>query len=667
MTTPNKITLVRILMIPAFVLMALYYGASIKRGQPLEWQRYTAIVIFLVAAASDGLDGYIARRYNQKSALGVILDPIADKGLLLSGIITLSISNWSDVDPQYGQFPTWFPVLVISRDVVILVGSAVLHLLNGKVRVQTSWTGKVATFLQMMAIAWVMLQLMFIPLIYVVAAAGFFTFVSGVDLCDGWLPSARREGAGERQLALRRIRNMDAKGTRNVAIVGRPNVGKSALFNRLAGRNIAIVHDQPGITRDRISAVSKRGAEPFTIWDTGGIGGAGETELLQEVRAAAAAAMHEADLILFIVDAQQGLTPIDQELARLLRRSKRPVVLVVNKIDHPKHEDLAAEFSRLGFASVESISAAHGRGIDSLVETIDRLLPKSEIRNPKSEISTPLSLAIIGRPNVGKSSLINAILSDRRTIVSHLPGTTRDAVDIAYRHGPDDFVLIDTAGIRARGKHSSSVEVFSVMRSERTIRRADLCVLVIDATIGVTSQDKKIAALMQKAHKPSLIVVNKWDLVKPDRGARERLAELIAETRERLFFLAYAPILIASALTGENVERLFSAIRKVRRAARERLGTGVLNRLLRAAFAANPPPMVSGKRMKLFYATQARGLSERRLDPPEFVLFVNDPKLLGQTYERYLEAQIREAQPFPGLPVLLNFRPRSETTPTLSS
>ncbi len=180
MTTPNKITVVRILMIPAFVLMALYYGASIKRGHPLEWQRYIAIVIFLVAAASDGLDGYIARRYNQKSALGVVLDPIADKGLLLAGIITLSISNWSDIDPQYGQFPTWFPVLVISRDVVILVGSAVLHLLNGKVRVQTSWTGKVATFLQMTAIAWVMLQLMFIPLLYVVAAAGFFTFVSGI-------------------------------------------------------------------------------------------------------------------------------------------------------------------------------------------------------------------------------------------------------------------------------------------------------------------------------------------------------------------------------------------------------------------------------------------------------------------------------------------------------
>ena len=269
---------------------------------------------------------------------------------------------------------------------------------------------------------------------------------------------------------------------------------------------------------------------------------------------------------------------------------------------------------------------------------------------------------IVGRPNVGKSSLINAILSDRRTIVSSIPGTTRDAVDIAYRHGKDDFLLIDTAGIRGRGKHSSSVEVFSVMRSERTIRRADLCVLVIDASSGVTSQDKKIAALMQKAHKPSLILVNKWDLVKPERRAKEALAALVAETRERLFFLPFAPVLVASALTGENVDRLFSAIRKIRHAAHERIGTGVLNRLLRDAFAANPPPMSANKRLKLFYATQPRGEEERALTTPEFVLFVNDPQLLGETYARYLEAQIREVRSFEGLPLMLNFRPRTETS-----
>jgi GTPase len=474
---------------------------------------------------------------------------------------------------------------------------------------------------------------------------------------------------------------MDAASSRQVAIVGRPNVGKSALFNRLAGRNIAIVHDQPGITRDRISAPSRRGLESFTIWDTGGIGGHGETELLKEVRSAADAAMHEADVILFTVDAQQGLTPIDEELARLLRRSKRPVILVVNKIDHPKHEDLDLDFQKLGFESI-SISAAHGLGIDSLVRAIERLLPQSArnaaageaglsisnqpVTQPEARPGFPsaipsLSLAIVGRPNVGKSSLVNAILSDRRSIVSHLPGTTRDAVDIAYRRGSEQFVLIDTAGIRPRGKHASSVEVFSVMRSERTIRRADLCVLVIDATIGVTAQDKKIAALMQKAHKPSILVVNKWDLVKPERGAKATLAELINETRERLFFLPYAPVLVTSALTGENVDRLFSAIRKIRRGAEERIGTGVLNRLLREAFAANPPPMVSNRRIKLFYATQAHGETERLLATPEFVLFVNDPQLLGETYARYLEAQIREARPFPGLPLMLNFRPRGET------
>lgn len=463
---------------------------------------------------------------------------------------------------------------------------------------------------------------------------------------------------------------MEAAISRQVAIVGRPNVGKSALFNRLAGRNIAIVHDQPGITRDRISALSKRGAEPITIWDTGGIGGHGETELLKEVRSAADAAMREADVILFTVDAQQGLTPIDQELARLLRRSKRPVILVVNKIDHPKHEDFDLEFQRLGFESV-SISAAHGRGIDSLVQAIEERLPQSarnaaageaglSISNQQSEIQSPLSLAIVGRPNVGKSSLINAIVSDRRTIVSDLPGTTRDAVDITYRRGSERFVLIDTAGIRPRGKHASSVEVFSVMRSERTIRRADLCVLVVDATMGVTAQDKKIAALMQKAHKPSILLVNKWDLVKPERGAKIALAELIKETRERLFFLPYAPVLVASALTGENVDRLFSTIGKIRRGAEARIGTGVLNRLLREAFAANPPPMVGTQRLKLFYATQPRS-EEQTLATPEFVLFVNDPQLLGETYARYLEAQIRETEPFVGLPLMLNFRPRTET------
>lgn len=445
-----------------------------------------------------------------------------------------------------------------------------------------------------------------------------------------------------------------------VAIVGRPNVGKSALFNRLAGRNIAIVHDQPGITRDRLEAPCVRGARPFTVWDTGGIGGAGETELTAQVRTAADAAMRESDVILLVVDAQDGLTPIDQELVRILRKSKTPVVLVINKIDHPKHEDLESDFARLGFAHSVPISAAHGRGISGLLETIDSLLPQSAIRNPQSEIASPLALAIVGKPNAGKSSLINSILRDARTIVSELPGTTRDAVDIRYQREGHEFLLIDTAGIRARSKHSSSVEVFSVMRAERTIRRADLCVLVVDLTSGVTGQDKKIAGLIQKAEKPCVVVLNKWDLVKPKRATKAAMQQIVTETRERLFFLDYAPVLVASALTGENVEELFRLIADVRRAAQVRIGTGILNRMLRAAFEENPPPMIGTRRLKLFYAAQARGEGAEKLEALKFVLFVNQPKLLSDTYGRYLERRIRAAAPYPGLPVLLSCRARSE-------
>ncbi|MEY2578050.1 MAG: GTPase [Verrucomicrobiota bacterium] len=448
-----------------------------------------------------------------------------------------------------------------------------------------------------------------------------------------------------------------------VAIVGRPNVGKSALFNRLVGRNIAIVHDQPGITRDRLAALSSKGRRPFTVWDTGGIGGAGETELTTQVRGAADSAMRESDVILFIVDAQAGLNPIDQELAKLLRKSKSPVVLVVNKIDHEKHEDLDVDFARLGFDNSIPISAAHGRGISDLLEVVDGLLPETEtqIQNPKPEIQdAPTSLAIVGRPNAGKSSLINSILRDARTIVSELPGTTRDAVDILYERNGQKFLLIDTAGMRQRSKHSTSVEVFSVMRAERTIRRADLCVLVIDLTSGVTSQDKKIAGLIQESEKPCLIVLNKWDLVKPARGGQKAIERAVTDVRERLFFLEYAPVLVASALTGENVDELFRLIRTVRRAAQVRIGTGVLNRMLRAALEENPPPMIGTRRLKLFYAAQTHGEDVDTL-AAKFVLFVNQPKLLSDSYGRYLERRIRGISPFSGLPVLLSCRARSES------
>src|SRR6266481_1310411 len=409
----------------------------------------------------------------------------------------------------------------------------------------------------------------------------------------------------------------------NVAIVGRPNVGKSALFNRLVRRKIAIVHDQPGITRDRLSATCTRGERPFTLWDTGGIFGAGESELTQQVERAAENALRESDLLLFVVDAREGLSPIDEELARMLRKRQKPVVLVINKIDNEKHDPLAAEFDSLGFEKVVSVSAEHNRGITRLVEMIDRaltqrpLVPKvSQSGARKSPLleEGPTAIAIVGRPNVGKSSLINSIVRNERAIVSELPGTTRDAIDIVYERDGRKFVFIDTAGIRRRGKHSSSAEVFSVMRAERSIRRADLCILTVDLTMGVTAQDKRIAGLIQKARKPAIIVLNKWDLVKPTRREKQVTRQLIDDARARIFFLGYAPVLITSASTGENVDRLFASIEKLRHAARKHIATGVLNRLLRQAFEANPPPLVKGRRLKLFYATQPRsgGLLGRR-------------------------------------------------------
>ena len=474
----------------------------------------------------------------------------------------------------------------------------------------------------------------------------------------------------------------------NVAIVGRPNVGKSALFNRLAGRKIAIVHDQPGITRDRISAPCLRGNRPFTVWDTGGIFGGGERELTEQVYQTAKQALDESDLLLFVVDAKTGLSPLDEDLARTLRRARKPIVLVVNKIDNDKHESLAGDFDSLGFATSVAISAEHNRGIGELLDQIEKLLSevsgqKSEISDPQSvsQLSTlnpqPIAIAIIGRPNVGKSSLINAIMQSERAIVSELPGTTRDSVDIAYERDGRKSLFIDTAGMRRRGKHSSSVEVFSVMRAERSIRRSDLCILIVDLTSGVTAQDKRIGGLIQDARKAALVVLNKWDLVRPKRRERETIRELVEETRERIFFLDYAPVLVASAQTGENVERLFDMIGKIERAAKKRIGTGVLNRLMRAAFAANPPPMVKGKRLKLFYVAQSAGSEDpssprnesvrradrtgiRQLQPPEFVFFVNDPRLMPRTYARYLEAQIRKAESYPGLPILLTLRPRGQ-------
>jgi GTP-binding protein len=447
----------------------------------------------------------------------------------------------------------------------------------------------------------------------------------------------------------------------NVVIVGRPNVGKSALFNRLVKKSVAIVHDQPGITRDRISGLVRRGTRPFTVWDTGGLVGAGEIQLTRQVRQAVEQAMAQGDLLLFIVDGKHGLQPSDHDLAKMVRRSRKPVILVVNKVDDAKHEDFETDFAGLGFENLISISAAHGRGISDLLASIDGLLPEDAPSELAIKEEDSLAIAVVGRPNAGKSSFINAVLSDERTIVSELPGTTRDAVDINYEHDGESFVFIDTAGIRRRGAHSSSVEVFSVMRAERSIRRADVCILMIDLSSGVTAQDKRIAGLIQDARKGCVMILNKWDLVKPTSGAAETIRELVTDARQRAFFIDYAPVLVASATTGENIKRVFGILKKMRAGSHRRIGTGLLNRLLRAAFDANPPPMVSGRRLKLFYAAQSSGAPEQQVAPPEFILFVNDPKLLGDTYRRYLEGQIRQQEPYPGLPILLACRPRTES------
>ncbi len=448
--------------------------------------------------------------------------------------------------------------------------------------------------------------------------------------------------------------------SRTVAIVGRPNVGKSALFNRLAGRRISIVHDMPGVTRDRISAECKLGRDPFNIFDTGGIGSAVDTDFTAQVQAEVDIAVETSDLLIFLVDAQDGLTPVDRELARRLRRIDKPLILVVNKVDDPKHVPHAAEFSQLGFEPVLTISAEHNRGISSLVDRIDALLPAPDESAEARSNQAPVKIAIVGRPNVGKSSITNAILQDDRTLVSPISGTTRDAVDIPYRRGEQDFVLIDTAGIRPRGKVNHSVEVFSVMRSEQSIKRADICCLVIDGSMGVTAQDKKIAGLIQEARRPCVIAVNKWDLIEERTTNKDDLRDVLTEFQESLFFLDYAPMVLLSAKTGASLDRLFKRIENVREASRKRINTGALNRLIAAALTQQPPAMRSGKRFKILYATQPEPQRQSPIPLPEIVLFCNSGELLDNHYRRFLEARIRDAQSWEGLPIIIHFREKEE-------
>ena len=450
--------------------------------------------------------------------------------------------------------------------------------------------------------------------------------------------------------------------SRTVAIVGRPNVGKSALFNRLAGRKISIVHDMPGVTRDRITANCKLGNDPFEIIDTGGIGANVDASFTDQVRAEVDIALGSADVLLFVVDGQDGLTPLDEDLARLMRRTAKPLLLAINKIDVDQHGPRAAEFSRLGFPDSIAISAEHNRGILPLVAWLERMLPAPDYDAlaAGSDPESPIKIAVVGRPNVGKSSLTNAILNDDRTLVSPISGTTRDAIDIPYERHGQHYVLIDTAGIRPRGKVDNSVEVFSVMRSETSIRRADICCLVIDSEQGVTAQDKKIAGIIQEANKPCVVAFNKWDLIKDRTETKEELTEVLEEMRSELFFITYAPSMLVSAKTGAELTRLFKTIERIRRESQERIGTGVLNRLLAETVALHPPPTRGGKRLKILFGTQPDRPAGKIIPIPEFVLFVNDEKLLDQSYGRYLDSKLREKAPYTGLPILLHLRARTQ-------
>jgi GTP-binding protein len=449
-----------------------------------------------------------------------------------------------------------------------------------------------------------------------------------------------------------------------VAIVGRPNVGKSALFNRLAGRKIAIVHDQPGVTRDRIAAPSKATVHACTLIDTGGIGATIDDGFGEQVTIEADIAMETADLILFVVDAQDGLTPVDQALAQKLRKGKPPVLLVINKVDDQKHESVFADFSRLGFAASLFVSAEHGRNFGQLCDEIDACIaPLVAETEAIAEVAQAvgIKLAIVGKPNAGKSSLVNAILHDQRTIVSEIAGTTRDAVDLPYTFQGERFTLIDTAGLRPRGKRDNSVEVFSAMRSEKAIRRADLCVLVIDLASGITAQDRKIAQLILEEKKPCIIALNKFDLYHPDTPHKARLEQAAEHVRRELFFLAFAPFVACSAKTGAAVEYVLKEALKIRKGAQNLPGTGVLNRILHAAFAKTPPPIDNKlrRRLKLYYATAATNEKYSVIPVPTIVLFVNDKRLMANSYESYLTNRMREAHPAPGVPILFSVRSRT--------
>lgn len=429
-----------------------------------------------------------------------------------------------------------------------------------------------------------------------------------------------------------------------VAIVGRPNVGKSTLFNRIAGERIAIVEDKPGITRDRIYTHGEWTGKRFHLIDTGGLEFGGEDAFTEHVRHQVELAVDEADVILFVVDGREGLMPSDEEVATWLHRSDKPVVLAVNKADNRRLREEMYEFYRLGFDEVIPISALHGTGTGDLLDAVVARFPEKEETTYDEDT---IRVSVIGRPNAGKSSLINALLGQERVIVSPIPGTTRDAVDTPLRRDGQDFVLIDTAGIRKRGKVYESTEKYSVLRALRAIERSDVAVIVLDGQRGIAEQDKRIAGYAHEAGCASIFVVNKWDAVEKDDKTMNRFRK---EIMNAFSFMSYAPILFVSAKTGQRVNKILPTVQEVAEQHAMRVSTSVLNQVLMDAMLTTPPPSERGKRLRIRYGTQVS------VKPPTLVLFVNDPELMHFSYLRYLENRIREAFGFRGTPLRIRLR-----------
>ncbi len=434
-----------------------------------------------------------------------------------------------------------------------------------------------------------------------------------------------------------------------VAIIGKPNVGKSTFFNYLAGTRISIVQDTPGVTRDRIYAETNWRGRDFTLIDTGGIEPDSDDIILSQMREQANLAIEMADVIIFLTDIRQGVTAADQEISLMLKKSKKPIVLVCNKADNlEKYQNEIYEFYNLGIGDPHPISAANAIGIGDVLDEIYEHFPKNNKNEDEGLIT---KVALIGKPNVGKSSLINKIIGENRSIVSDIPGTTRDAIDTNFKNDKGEYVLIDTAGLRRKSKIKEDIEKYSIIRTMLAIERADVCLMMIDATQGVTDQDTKIAGEAHEAGKGVIIVVNKWDAVEKETNTIEVYKK---EIYEKLKYLLYAPIIFISAKTGQRVNKLFDLINYVAEQNSMRIKTSVLNQVINEAIAIVQPPSDKGKRLRVYYGTQVS------TKPPTFVIFVNDKSLFHFSYERYLINQIRKEFGLEGTPVRLIAREKSD-------